>query len=163
GPAGLVVQVVTADEAARVCPECGTWARRSKGRRVTRPRDLQVGGRRPQLVWTKRRWRCDQRACRRGSVTGAGGAVGPGQRATGGWQATVDRWHVGFVDLSAGQGLLGQVEGRNAQVVIDWLTARDQSWRDAVRYVAIDMCTIFKSAIHRALPAATVVVDHFHL
>jgi transposase len=83
--------------------------------------------------------------------------------ATGGWQATVDRWHVGFCDLSAGQGLLGQVEGRNAQVVIDWLTAREQSWRDAVRYVAIDMCTIFKSAIHRALPGATLVVDHFHL
>ena len=63
--------------------------------------------------------------------------------AGGVWRTTVDRWHVGFCDLSAGQGLLGQVEGRNAQVVIDWLAARDQSWRDAVRYVAIDMCTIF--------------------
>jgi HPt (histidine-containing phosphotransfer) domain-containing protein len=82
---------------------------------------------------------------------------------TGAWQSTVDRWHVGFCDLSAGQGLLGQVEGRNAQVVIDWLAARDQAWRDAVRYVAIDMCTIFTSAIRQALPDATVVVDHFHL
>jgi transposase len=235
GPAGLVVQVVTADEAARVCPECGTRARRSKGRRVTRPRDLQVGGRRPQLVWTKRRWRCDQRACRRGSFTEAVAAVGPPKgltvrlraeagaavadrgrtvvqaardhdvswpvvaaaftdharavlparpdpvsvlgideirrgrpqwtfdETTGGWRTTVDRWHVGFCDLSGGQGLLGQVEGRNARVVIDWLAARDQSWRDAVRFVAIDMCTIFKSAIRRALPQATLVVDHFHL
>lgn len=235
GPAGLVVQVVTADEAARVCPECGTRARRSKGRRVTRPRDLQVGGRRPRLVWTKRRWRCDQRACRRASFTEAVAAVPAGKRlttrlrasagaavadrgrtvvqaardhdlswpvvaaaftdhavrvfpaqpdpvrvlgideirrgrpqwtfdeATGEWRTRVDRWHVGFVDLSAGQGLLGQVEGRNAQVVIDWLGERDQSWRDAVRYVAIDMCTIFKSAIRRALPDATLVVDHFHL
>ncbi len=32
-----------------------------------------------------------------------------------------------------------------------------------MRYVAIDMCTIFASAICRALPQATLVVDHFHL
>jgi transposase len=235
GPVGPVVQVVTAEEAARRCPDCRTPARRSKGRRVTRPRDLQVGGRRPQLVWTKRRWRCDQRACGRRSFTEAVAAVPPRKRlttrlrasagaavadrgrtvvqaardhdlswpvvaaaftdharvvlpvqpapvpvlgideirrgrpkwvfdeATRVWQSTVDRWHVGFCDLSAGQGLLGQVEGRNAQVVIDWLAAREQAWRDAVRYVAIDMCTIFKSAIRQALPQATLVVDHFHL
>ncbi|MFG2368126.1 transposase [Streptomyces mirabilis] len=40
---------------------------------------------------------------------------------------------------------------------------RDQAWRDAVQYVAIDMCTIFKSAIRRVQPQATLVVDHFHL
>ncbi|MFK0021102.1 transposase [Streptomyces sp. NPDC090798] len=61
------------------------------------------------------------------------------------------------------QGLLGQVEGRTTQAVIDWLADRDQAWRDAVQYVAIDMCTIFKSAIRRVLPPATLVVDHFHL
>jgi transposase len=58
---------------------------------------------------------------------------------------------------------LGQVEGHNAQVVIDWLAERDQPWRDAIRFVAIDMCTIFKSAIRRALPQANLVADHFHL
>jgi transposase len=31
GPDGLLVQVQTADERARMCPECGTRARRSKG------------------------------------------------------------------------------------------------------------------------------------
>ncbi|MER7009459.1 transposase family protein, partial [Dactylosporangium sp. NPDC000555] len=46
-PDGPVVHLVTADEQARHCPDCGTRARRSKGRRVTRPRDLPVGGRRP--------------------------------------------------------------------------------------------------------------------
>jgi transposase len=75
----------------------------------------------------------------------------------------VDRWHVGFCDLSDGQGLLGQVEGRNAAVVIDWLAARDPAWREGVRFVAIDMCTIFKSAVRTALPHARLVVDHFHL
>jgi transposase len=32
-----------------------------------------------------------------------------------------------------------------------------------VRYVAIDMCTIFKSAVREALPQAILVVDHFHV
>ncbi|HEX5401686.1 MAG TPA: ISL3 family transposase [Pseudonocardiaceae bacterium] len=79
------------------------------------------------------------------------------------WEVTVDRWHVGFVDLAGGQGLLGQVEGRTSTVVKDWLQQRDEDWRRGVRFVAIDMCTIFKSAIRDALPQARLVVDHFHL
>lgn len=79
------------------------------------------------------------------------------------WQAVVDRWHVGFVDLSHGQRLLGQVEGRPAQVVIDWLDARGQKWKEQVAHVAIDICTIFKAAVRAALPHAVLVVDHFHV
>lgn len=235
GPDGPLVQLETADERARMCPECGTRARRSKGRRTTHPRDLPVGGRRPQLVWSKHRWRCDQPECPRKSFTEAVPAVPPRKRLTSrlraaagaavadagrtivqaardhdlswpvvaaaftahaqrvlpaqpnpvqvlgidevrrgrprwvldeqtnSWMTVVDRWHVGFVDLSDGQGLLGQVEGRTAQVVIDWLAQRGRAWCEQVRYVAIDMCTIFKSAIVRMLPHATLVVDHFHL
>ncbi|NLU80013.1 transposase [Micromonospora sp. HNM0581] len=37
------------------------------------------------------------------------------------------------------------------------------SVRDQVRYVAIDMYTIFKSAIQRVLPHAQLVVNHFDL
>lgn len=235
GISGPVVHVATADEQARRCPECGTRAGRSKGRRTTRPRDLPVCGRRLRLVWSKRRWRCDQPGCGRESFTEAVALVAARKRlttrlraaagaavaddgatvvqsardhevswpvvaaafaehaavvlpaepdpvavlgideirrgrprwkldeATNTWQTVVDRWHVGFCDLSNGQGLLGQVEGRNAQVVCDWLAERSQAWRDAVRYVAIDMCTIFKSAVQTALPNARLVVDHFHL
>jgi transposase len=79
------------------------------------------------------------------------------------WEITVDRWHVGFVDLAGGQGLLGQVEGRTSTVVKDWLEQRDEDWRRGVRFVAIDMCTIFKAAIRAVLPQARLVVDHFHL
>lgn len=75
----------------------------------------------------------------------------------------VDRWHVGFVDLTGRQGLLGQVEGRTAQVVANWLEQRSQAWRDQVRYVAIDMCSVFVCALRTALPNATIVVDHFHV
>lgn len=79
------------------------------------------------------------------------------------WEVTVDRWHVGFVDLAGGQGLLGQVEGRTSTTVKDWINQREETWRRGVRFVAIDMCTIFKSAIRDALPQARLVVDHFHL
>jgi transposase len=79
------------------------------------------------------------------------------------WQTTVDRWHVGFVDLSGDQGLLAQVEGRTTAAVLGWLNERSQEWKNAVAFVAIDMCTIFKSAVRGALPQATLVVDHFHV
>lgn len=82
---------------------------------------------------------------------------------TGQWEMLVDRWHVGFVDIGGGQGLLGQVEGRTAAAVVDWLGRRPSTWRERVRYVAIDMCTVFAAGLALALPHATVVVDHFHL
>jgi transposase len=82
---------------------------------------------------------------------------------SGGWKRTVDRWHVGFVDIGGGQGLLAQVEGRTTAAVTAWLGDRSPTWRDAVQYVAIDMCTIFKSAVTTALPHAQLVVDHFHV
>lgn len=65
--------------------------------------------------------------------------------------------------VTAPSNLLGQVEGRTAATVVDWLAARPQSWRDQVRHVAIDMCTVFKSAIRQALPHAQLVVNHFHV
>ncbi len=82
---------------------------------------------------------------------------------TGAWRTSVDRWHVGFCDLSGGQGLLGQVEGRTTAAVLGWLHQRPPAWRDTVCYVVIDMCTIFKSAVRQALPQAILVVDHFHV
>jgi transposase len=47
--------------------------------------------------------------------------------------------------------------------VSDRLDARGQEWRESVEFVAIDMRTIFKSAIRACPPHATLVVDHFHL
>ena len=74
-----------------------------------------------------------------------------------------DRWHVGFTDVGGGQGMLGQVEGRTADDVAYWLAQQTPAWRDRIRYVAIDMCTVFVAAIRRSLPHATIVVDHFHV
>ena len=72
----------------------------------------------------------------------------------------MDRWHTGFVDLSGDQGLLGQVEGRTIAAVTGWLAGREAPWRARVAFVAIDMCTIVRSAVRVALPQARLVVDH---
>jgi transposase len=74
-----------------------------------------------------------------------------------------DRWHTCFFDLSGDQGLLGQVEGRTADDAAYWLAQAPAAWRDAIGVVAIDMCSIYASAVRRALPAAQLVVDLFHV
>ncbi|MFF7646220.1 transposase [Streptomyces canus] len=82
---------------------------------------------------------------------------------TGKWELVADAWHIGFVDAVGGSGLFGQVEGRNARSVAAWLTSQPATWREKVRYVAIDLCSTFRAAIHRALPHAAVIVDCFHI
>jgi hypothetical protein len=42
---------------------------------------------------------------------------------TGEWSLVVDHWHIGFVDISGDQGLLGHVEGRNSTTVATGLAA----------------------------------------
>ncbi len=74
-----------------------------------------------------------------------------------------DRWHTCFFDLSGGQGLLGQAEGRTADDVAYWLARAAPAWRDAVRVVAICMCSIYASAVRRMLPGAQIAVDLFHV
>lgn len=82
--------------------------------------------------------------------------------STGRWTRS-EPFETGFVDLAGGQGLLGQVTGRTSAAVTGWLDARGQDWKDAVEVVAIDPSAPYRSAVRQALPAATVVVDHFHL
>ncbi len=65
--------------------------------------------------------------------------------------------------LSGQQCLLGQVEGRTADDAAYWLAQAIPAWRDAVRVVAIDMCTIYASAVRRMLPRAQLVPDLFHV
>ncbi len=74
-----------------------------------------------------------------------------------------DRWHTCFFDLAGDQGLLGQVEGRTADDAAYWMWQASPAWRDAVEVVAIDMCSIYASAVRRMLPRAQLVVDLFHV
>jgi transposase len=82
---------------------------------------------------------------------------------TGEYLLLADRWHTCFFDLSGDQGLLGQVEGRTAEDAAYWLAQATPAWRDAVQVVAIDMCSVYASAVRRMLPAARLVVDLFHV
>ena len=66
---GRVVHVVTADVTASACPSCGEFSTSTKGRVTTRPRDVPYGPHLVRLVWHKRRWRCVDRRCARGSFT----------------------------------------------------------------------------------------------
>ena len=72
---------------------------------------------------------------------------------TGEYTLLADRWRTFFYDLSGDQGMLGQVEGRTADDAAYWLAGATQDWRDAVKVVAIDMCTIYQSAVRRMLRA----------
>jgi transposase len=82
---------------------------------------------------------------------------------TGERKLVADRWHTCFYDLSGSQGLLGQAEGRTADDAAYWLASQPPAWRGAVRVVAIDMCTVYASAVRRMLPDAVLVVDLFHV
>ncbi|WP_346173463.1 ISL3 family transposase [Streptomyces cuspidosporus] len=82
---------------------------------------------------------------------------------TGTWELLADAWHIGFVDAVGGRSLFGQVAGRNPTSVAGWLSSQPASWREQVRYAAIDLCSAFRAAVHRALPHAAVVVDCFHV
>ena len=55
------------------------------------------------------------------------------------------------------------MEGRTADDAAYWLAQAPPAWRDAIRVVAIDMCTIYAAAVRRALPRAQLVVDLFHV
>ena len=55
------------------------------------------------------------------------------------------------------------MEGRTADDAAYWLAQGSPAWRDAIEVVAIDMCSIYASAVRRALPNAQLVVDLFHV
>jgi transposase len=82
---------------------------------------------------------------------------------TGEYVLLADRWHTCFFDLSGDQGLLGQVEGRTADDAAYWLAQATPACRDRVQTVAIDMCSIYASAVRRMLPGARIAVDLFHV
>jgi hypothetical protein len=74
-----------------------------------------------------------------------------------------DRWHTCFSDLDGRRGLLGQVQGRTADDTAYWLAGATPAWRDAVRVVCIDLCSIYASAVRRMLPHAVLTADLFHV
>jgi transposase len=78
-----VVHVVTADEAAAACPECGVVSTSVKERVSTSPRDIPYGQDGIVVRWHKIRWRCWEDYCARSSFTEAIAQVPPRARTTG--------------------------------------------------------------------------------
>lgn len=64
-----VVHVLTADESAAACPDCGVVSTSVKARVVTSPTDIPYGEQRIIVRWSKTRWRCREDYCERGSFT----------------------------------------------------------------------------------------------
>ena len=59
--------------------------------------------------------------------------------------------------------MLGLAEGQTADDAAYWLAGAPPASRDAVQVVAIDMCTIYQSAVRKMLPRAKIAVDLFHV
>lgn len=77
-----VVDVVTDEPTAAVCPSCGVVSTSVKERAPTAPKDIPYGRDRIVLRWNKTRWRCRENDCLRKSFTEAIAQVPPRARTT---------------------------------------------------------------------------------
>jgi zinc-finger of transposase IS204/IS1001/IS1096/IS1165 len=77
-----MLALVTIDEQARCCPACRVRPEHPHGWVQTRPRDLPVAGRRTELTWTKRRWKCRTPDCPRRTFTESLPQIPPRSRLT---------------------------------------------------------------------------------
>ena len=71
---GELAVIVETEADQAWCPLCGRPAA-SKGRSLCRVRDVPAGGRPVQLGWKKRRWRCEEASCPKGSWTEVARAI----------------------------------------------------------------------------------------
>jgi transposase len=69
---------------------------------------------------------------------------------------------IGIIDLDAGR-LVDVLPARSAVAVSDWLAAKPTPWLAGIRHVVIDPYQPYATAVAKALPAARLVVDHFHV
>jgi transposase len=76
-----------------------------------------------------------------------------------------DPWMTSIVDLDRAHpgGIIGLAAGRSGACVEGWIALQSNEFRAAVTVVAIDPSAPYASGIRRALPAARIVLDHFHL
>jgi transposase len=68
----------------------------------------------------------------------------------------------GIVDLDTGR-LVDVLPARSAAAVTDWLAGKPAPWLAGIRHVVIDPYQPYATAVATGLPAARLVVDHFHV
>jgi transposase len=69
----------------------------------------------------------------------------------------------GIVALNGRPRLLDVVEGRSGTALHDWISGRDQAWRDRITVAALDPFRGYATALRTSLPQATRVLDAFHV
>jgi transposase len=69
----------------------------------------------------------------------------------------------GIVALNGRARLLDIVEGRSGTALHDWISGRDQDWRDRITVAALDPFRGYATALRTGLPQATRVLDAFHV
>ena len=69
----------------------------------------------------------------------------------------------GIVALNGWPRLLDVVEGRSGTALQDWISGRDQAWRDRISVAALDPFRGYATALRTSLPQATRVLDAFHV
>jgi transposase len=69
----------------------------------------------------------------------------------------------GIVALGGRARLLDVVEGRSGKALSDWISARDQGWRDGITVAALDPFRGYATALRTSLPQAVRVLDAFHV
>jgi transposase len=81
-----------------------------------------------------------------------------------GWRRS-NPWMTSFVDARPDRPgvLLGLTPGRSGACVVDWLAEQTPAFRDGITTVVIDPSAPYASGIRRALPAARIAVDKWHL
>ena len=68
----------------------------------------------------------------------------------------------GIIDLDTGR-LVDVLPARSAVAVTGWLAAKPAPWLAGIGHVVTDPCQPYATAAAKGLPAARVVVDHFHV
>jgi len=69
----------------------------------------------------------------------------------------------GVVALNGRARLLDVVEGRSGKALSDWVSDREQHWRDGITVAALDPFRGYATALRTTLPHATRVLDAFHV
>jgi transposase len=69
----------------------------------------------------------------------------------------------GIVDLTGPARLLDVVPGRSGKALSDWVSDRDQTWRDGITVAALDPFRGYATALRTQLPDAVRVLDAFHV
>lgn len=70
----------------------------------------------------------------------------------------------GIVDFTGARArLLDVAHGRSGKALRDWVSGRDDAWRDAISVAALDPFRGYAAALRTALPATVRVLDAFHV